>query len=92
LAHPCTYIHTYIKKTRLQCLSHVVRIEEDRVHKKIFDHHLGSRRKSGRMRKRWLDHVTKDLEVLGVRGCRRRALDRKEGAKSVGDIRVIPGL
>jgi hypothetical protein len=55
-----------VKKRRLQYLGHVVRMEEDRVPKKILDQHPGSRRKPGRTRKRWLDDVTKDLEVLGI--------------------------
>jgi hypothetical protein len=49
-------------------------------------------KKLGRPRKRWLDDVTKDLEVLGIRGCRRRALDRIEWAKSVREARVVHGL
>jgi hypothetical protein len=53
-------------------------MEEDRVPKKILDRHPGGRRKPGRPRKRWLDNVTKDQEVLGIRGWRRRALDKKE--------------
>jgi hypothetical protein len=40
-------------------------MEEDRVPKKILDQH------PGRPRKKWLDDVTKDLEVLGIRGWRR---------------------
>jgi hypothetical protein len=65
---------------------------EDRVPKKILDQHPGGRRKPGRLRKRWLDDVTNDLEVLGIQGCRRRALDRKEWVKSVGEDRVLHGL
>jgi hypothetical protein len=81
-----------VKKRRLQHLGHVVKMEEDRVPKKILDQHPGSRRKSGRRGKRWLDDVTKNLEVLGIRGWRRRGLDRKEWAKSVGEARVFHGL
>jgi hypothetical protein len=62
-----------VKKRRLQYLGHVVRMEEDRVPKEILDQHPGGRRKPGRPRKRWLDDVTKDLEVLGIRGWRRWA-------------------
>jgi hypothetical protein len=68
----------------MQYLGHVVRMKGDRVPKKILDQHHGGRRKPGRPRKRWLDDVTKGLEVLRIRGWRRRALDRKEWAKSVG--------
>jgi hypothetical protein len=55
-----------VKKRRLQYLGHVVRVEEVRVPKKILDQHPGDRRKPGRPRKRWLDDVTKDMEVLGI--------------------------
>jgi hypothetical protein len=81
-----------VKKRRLQYLVHVVRMKEDRVPKKILDQHPWDRRKSGRPRKRWLDDVNKDVEVFGIRGWRRRALDRKKWAKSVGEARVFHGL
>jgi hypothetical protein len=57
-----------VKKRRLQCLGHVVRMEEGRVPKKILDQHPAGRRKPVRLRKSWLDEVTKDLEVLGILG------------------------
>jgi hypothetical protein len=53
-----------VRKRRLQYLGHVVRMEEDRVPKKILDQHPGGRRKSDRLRKRWLDDVFKDLKCL----------------------------
>jgi hypothetical protein len=52
---------------------------EERVSKRILDQHPGGRRKPGRPRKGCLDDVTKDLEVLGIRGWRRRALGPKNG-------------
>jgi hypothetical protein len=54
----------------------------DRVPKKIPDQHPGGRRKPRRLRKRWLDNVTNDLEVIGIQGCRRWAL----GQERMGEI------
>jgi hypothetical protein len=54
-------------------------MEGNRVHKKILVQHPGGRRKPGRPRKIWLDDITKDLEVLGVRGWRRRVWTGKTG-------------
>jgi hypothetical protein len=67
-------------------------MEEDRVPNKILDRHPGSRRKPGITRNRLLDDVAKDLEVLGIRGWRRLALDRKEWANSVEEAGVLHGL
>jgi hypothetical protein len=80
-----------VQNRRLQYLGHVVRMG-DRVPKKIPDQHPGGRRKPGRLRKRWLDDVTNDLEVLGIQGCTKGALDRKEWVKSVGEATVLHGL
>jgi hypothetical protein len=81
-----------VKKRRLQYLGHVVRMEEKRVPKKILDQHPEGRRKPGRLRKRWLDDVTKDLEVFGLRGWRRQALDKEEWVKAIGEARVLHEL
>ncbi|PNF14755.1 hypothetical protein B7P43_G08348 [Cryptotermes secundus] len=71
------------KMRRLQYLGHVVGMKENEVPKKILDQHPVGRGKPGRPRKRWLDDVTKDLEVLGLQDWRRQALDREERAKAV---------
>jgi hypothetical protein len=52
-----------IKSKRLGWLGRVVRMEEDRMVKRIFEAHPGGRRKTGRPRKRWLDDVEEDLKI-----------------------------
>jgi hypothetical protein len=53
-----------IKVRRLECLGHIVRINETRTVKKIFEEKLGGRRGRGRPRLRWNDDVEDDLRNL----------------------------
>jgi len=57
----------WIKGQRISWLSHLERVEEDRMPKKIFTQELEERRRRGRSRKRWKEEAESDLQVLGVR-------------------------
>jgi len=57
----------WLKVQRLSWLGHLQRMEEYRMHKKIFDQELEGTRRRGRPRKRWKYDVERDLQVLGVR-------------------------
>jgi hypothetical protein len=57
----------WIKGQRTSWLGHLERMEEDRMHKKIFTHGLEGTRRRGRPRKGWREEVERDLQVLGVR-------------------------
>ena len=76
----------WIKGQRISWLGHLERMEEDRVHKKIFTEELEGTRRRGRPRKRWEEKVESDLQVLGVRRWRELVADRKkmEGHCSAG--------
>jgi hypothetical protein len=69
----------WIKGQRISWLSHLERMEEDRVPKKIFTQALEGTRRRGRPRKRWYEEVERDLQVLGVRRWRKMVTDRKNG-------------
>jgi hypothetical protein len=56
-----------IKSKRLGWLGHVVRMEEDRMVKRIFEGHPDGRRKTGRPRKRWLDYVEENLRLMKMK-------------------------
>jgi hypothetical protein len=55
---------TSIKVRRLEWASHVVRLDGERMVKRMFLGDQGGRRKPGRPRLRWLDCVEDDLKTL----------------------------
>jgi transcription termination factor 2 len=71
-------IVTEIKVRRLEWLGHVVRMEDTRLPKMVFNAKPEGRRGDGRPRLRWLDGVEADIKALGVKRWRIKAQDRKE--------------
>ena len=63
------------KRAKDKLVSHLERIEEDRMPKKIFTQELEGTGRRGRPRKRWKDEVETDLQVLGVRRWRELVAD-----------------
>ena len=49
----------WIKRQRISWLGHLERMEEDRMHKKIFTQELEGTRRRGRPRKRWREEAEK---------------------------------
>jgi hypothetical protein len=73
-------IITSIKVRRLEWAGHVVRMDDERMVKRVFPRNPGGRRKPRRPRLRWLDCVEDDLKTLGVKRWRKRAEDCEEWA------------
>jgi hypothetical protein len=71
-------IVTEIKVTRLEWLGHVVRLEDTRLPKMVFNAKPEGRRGVGRPRLRWLDDVEAGIKAVGVKRWRIKAQDRKE--------------
>jgi hypothetical protein len=63
---------------RLECLGHVIRMEDTRLPKMVFNAKPEGRRGVGRPRLRWLDDVEADIKALSIKRWRIRAQDRKE--------------
>jgi len=71
---------TVIKIRRLEWFGHVIRMNETRSVKKIFEGKLEGRRCKGRPIFRWINDVEDDLRKLGVKRWKTKALDREEWA------------
>jgi len=82
----------WIKWQRISWLGRLMRLEEDRMPKKIFTQELEGTRRRGRLRKRWKEEVKGDLQVLGVRRWRELVADRKKWKDIVRQAKAHSGL
>jgi len=64
---PAVISTNLIKIRRLEWLGHVIRMNETKSLKKIFEEKLEGRRGRGRPRLRWINDVEDDLRKLGVK-------------------------
>jgi hypothetical protein len=77
-----------IKIRRLEWLVHVVRMNEARSVKKVFEGKLEGRRGRGRPRLRWINDVEDDLRKLSVKRWRRKALERELWASIINEAKA----
>ena len=81
-----------IKISKLNWTGHVNRMPEENPVKKLTLLRSEECRRAGRRKLRWLDGVEEDLRTLGIRGWRRRALDRDRWKEVLTAARVQTGL
>jgi hypothetical protein len=82
----------HIKINRLSWTGHIIRIENSRTVKKVFDIRPEGTRKIGRPILRWGDGVIQDIRTLGVKNWRNVAMDREDWPKLLKKTRVHTGL
>jgi hypothetical protein len=81
-----------IKIRRLEWVGHIIRTEEERIPKKVLNGNFHTTRPVGRPRTRWADVVKRDaLQLLGIRGWRRRAANRDEWRRLMGEAKGPEG-
>ena len=93
------YIYIYdisslrVKIRRLEWAGHIIRVEEERILKKVLNGNFHTTRPVGRPRTRWADVVQRDaLQMLGTRGWRRRAANRDEWRRLMREAKARKGL
>jgi len=81
-----------IKIRRLEWAGHIIRMEKERIPKKV-NGNFHATRPVGRPRTRWTDVVQRDaLLLLGIRGWRRRAANRDEWRGPMREAKARKGL
>ena len=83
-----------IKIRRLELAGRIIKMEEERIpKKKVLNGNFHTTRPVGRPRTRWADVVQRDaLQLLGIRGWRRRAANRDEWRRLVSVAKARKGL
>jgi len=82
-----------IKIRRLEWVGHIIRMEEERIPKKVLNGNFHTTRPVGRPRTRWADVVQRDApQLLGIRGWRRRAENRDEWRHLMREAKAQKGL
>ena len=82
-----------IKIRGLEWAGHIIRMEEERIPKKALNGNFHTARAVGRPRSRWTDVVQRDaLQLLEIRGWRRRAANRDEWRRLVREAKARKGL
>jgi hypothetical protein len=72
------HIVRYVKIKRMAWLGHVMRIEGERIPKRVLEQEPTGRRNRGRPRKRWIEDIEKCIEIMGISGWRNLCKERAE--------------
>jgi hypothetical protein len=71
----------FINSRRMAWLGHVMRMDRGRMPRRILEWKPMGRRIGGRPRKRWIEDVEEDIQMMGIRGWRKLSKERTEWKK-----------
>ena len=82
----------FVNSKRMAWLGHVMRMEEKRIPKGALEWKPTGRRNRGRPRKRWIEDMEEDIQIMGIRGRRKLCKERAEWKKITEKAKTHSGL
>jgi len=82
----------FVKSNRIAWLGHVMRMEGKRIPKRVLEWKPTGRRNRGRPRKRWIEDIEEDAQIMGIRGWRKLGKERAEWKKITEKAKTHCGL
>jgi hypothetical protein len=87
-----TDIVRFINSRRMAWLSHVMQMDEKRTPKRILEWKPIGRRIRGRPRKRWIEDIEDNIQIMGIRGWRKLCKERAEWKRITEKAKTYSGL
>jgi len=87
-----TDIVRFVKGKRMDWLGHVMRMEGKRIPKRVLEWKPTGSRNRGRPRKRWIEDIEEDIQIMGIRGWRKLCKERAEWKKITEKAKTDSGL
>ena len=73
-------------------LGQVMWIEGKRIPKRVLEWKPTGRRNKGRPRKRWIENIEEDVQIMGIRGWRQLCKERAEWKQITEKAKTHSGL
>ena len=71
---------------------HMMRMEGKRIPKRVLEWKPTGRRNRGRSRKRWIEDIEEDIQIMGIRGWRKLCKERAKWKKITEKAKAHSGL
>ena len=68
----------FVKSKRMALLGHVILMEGKRIPKRVLEWKPTGRRNRGRPRKRWIEDIEEDIQIIGIRVSKKLCKERAE--------------
>jgi hypothetical protein len=87
-----TDVVRFMKSRRIAWLGHVMWMDEKRTLKRMLEWKPVGRIIRGRPRKRWIEDIEEDIQIMGIRGWRKFCKEREEWKRITEKAKPHSGL